>query len=161
MAKRTIHVLIDDIDGGDADETIRFAVDGSEYEIDLSKKNALHLRKTLARYQEAGTKLGRFIPSQSRGVRLSPGVAEKERNRAIREWADGQQLEISDRGRITQAVVDAYDARLGPGAPDALAAAFAALGQTPPKKPAAKKSAPAGAKTSAARTATEKISAGI
>jgi hypothetical protein len=44
MAKRTIHMLIDDIDGGDADETVKFAVDGVQYEIDLSKKNAAKMQ---------------------------------------------------------------------------------------------------------------------
>ena len=53
MAKRTVHMLIDDLDGGDADETISFGVDGVLYEIDLSKKNATKLRNTLARYIEA------------------------------------------------------------------------------------------------------------
>jgi len=49
MAERTIHILVDDIDGGEADETVRFAVDGVQHEIDLSKKNATKMRDALAR----------------------------------------------------------------------------------------------------------------
>jgi methionine aminopeptidase len=60
MAKRTIHMLVDDIDGGEADETVRFAVDGVQYEIDLSKKNATKMRNAFARYIEAGSKVGRI-----------------------------------------------------------------------------------------------------
>jgi hypothetical protein len=59
VAKRTVHMLIDDIDGGEADETITFALDGTQYEIDLSKKNAAKMRDGLARYIDAGTRIGR------------------------------------------------------------------------------------------------------
>ena len=59
MAKRTIHVLVDDIDGGEADETVKFSLDGVQYEIDLSKKNASKLRDAFAPYVASGTKIGR------------------------------------------------------------------------------------------------------
>ncbi len=68
MAKRTIHMLVDDIDGGEADETVRFAVDGLQYEIDLSKKNATKMRDALARYIEAGSKVGRASGGTARAT---------------------------------------------------------------------------------------------
>ncbi len=98
MAQMVVVQLIDDIDGGDADETVSFALDGKTYEIELSKKNAAILRKTLAPYIEKGRTAGRS-PSSGRG-RPSPtahknsgtrtlfsglGVEDKQRFRA---WAD-------------------------------------------------------------------------
>jgi hypothetical protein len=115
MAKRTIHMLIDDIDGGEADETVRFAVDGVQYEIDLSKKNATKMRNVLARYIEAGSKVGRVggaagaAAPRGRG----PARADREQHRAIREWALGKGMDVSDRGRIKQEIVDRYHAEAG------------------------------------------------
>lgn len=59
MAKQIIHKLVDDLDGGDADETVKFALDGVQYEIDLSSANAAKLRDAFASYVGAGTKVGR------------------------------------------------------------------------------------------------------
>jgi hypothetical protein len=115
MAKRTIHMLVDDIDGGDADETVRFAVDGVQYEIDLSKKNAAKMRNVLARYIEAGAKVGRagvavrVAAPRGRG----PARVDRDQNRAIREWAVGKGMDVSDRGRIKQEIVDRYHAEAG------------------------------------------------
>ena len=50
VAREVIEKLIDDLDGGDAAETVTFGLDGATYEIDLSKKNAAAFRKSLARY---------------------------------------------------------------------------------------------------------------
>jgi hypothetical protein len=117
MAKRTIHMLIDDIEGGEADETVRFAVDGVQYEIDLSKKNAAKMRNVLARYIEAGSKVGRVAgggavraaAARERG----PARVDREQNRAIRDWALGKGMDVSDRGRIKQEIVDRYHAEAG------------------------------------------------
>lgn len=59
MAKETITRLIDDLDKSDADETVRFGLDGVEYEIDLSAKNAAKLRQLLEPYVTHGTRLSR------------------------------------------------------------------------------------------------------
>src|SRR2546430_17334949 len=107
MAKRTIHMLVDDIDGGEADETIPFAVDGVQYEIDLSKKNATKMRHALARYIEAGSKVGRASASAARttaGRGRGPATVDPDQNRAIREWAQGKGIAVSDRGRIKPAI---------------------------------------------------------
>ena len=116
MAKRTIHMLVDDIDGGEADETVRFAVDGVQYEIDLSKKNATKMRDALARYIEAGSKVGRAGGGTARataGRGRGPAAVDRDQNRAIREWAQGKGIAVSDRGRIKQEIVDRYHAEAG------------------------------------------------
>ena len=56
MARRTVVMLTDDIDGSEATETVRFGLDGRDYEVDLSKKNAKSLRDGLKRYVKVGRK---------------------------------------------------------------------------------------------------------
>lgn len=116
MAKQIIHKLVDDIDGGDADETVKFALDGIQYEIDLSEKNAGELREVFAQYLGAGTKVARGgVVVGGRAARGRGGAAaDREQNKAIREWAKKSGRDISDRGRIPQEIVDEYHAK-GPG----------------------------------------------
>jgi hypothetical protein len=116
VAKRTVHMLVDDLDGGDADETITFGVDGVQYQIDLSAKNATTMREALARYIEAGTRIGRSPtaparPTSARG--RAPARVDRDQNRAIREWAHTKGIDVSDRGRIRQDIVDRYHAEAG------------------------------------------------
>jgi hypothetical protein len=110
MAKRVVTTveLTDDLDGGKADRTLHFSFDGVNYEIDLSKKNATALEKVLKPYVESARKVRQ--PAR----RGRPATAAKRGSRAdlgqIREWARNNGHEISDRGRIPAAVVDAYNA---------------------------------------------------
>jgi hypothetical protein len=115
VAKQVIQRLIDDIDGGDADETVKFAFDGVQYEIDLSKKNASKLRNAIAPYQEAGSKVGRGgVVVGGRAARGRGGAtADREQNKAIRAWAKKEGKDISDRGRIPQEIVDEYHSKAG------------------------------------------------
>ncbi|HLL68323.1 MAG TPA: Lsr2 family protein [Micromonosporaceae bacterium] len=116
MAKRTIHMLVDDLDGGDADETITFALDGTQYNIDLSKKNAAKLRDAVAKYVSAGTKVGRVGGAPTRvagGSGRGSARSDRDQNRAIREWAQAKGIEMSDRGRIKQEIVERYQAEAG------------------------------------------------
>jgi hypothetical protein len=116
MAKRVIHELLDDIDGKPADESIAFALDGTQYEIDLSKKNAAKLRQAIAPFITAGTKLGRtgVIPARGREPRgRGTARSDREQNRAIREWAQSNGIDVSDRGRIKQDIVDRFHAEAG------------------------------------------------
>ena len=115
MAKRTLHMLIDDIDGGDADETITFALDGTQYEIDLSKKNAAKMRDGIARYIDAGTRVARggTATRATAGRGRGPAKADRDQNRAIREWAQANGMDVSDRGRIKQEIVDRYHTEAG------------------------------------------------
>jgi len=104
MAQKITVELQDDLDGGPADETVRFEVDSAEYEIDLSKKNAAAFRKKLAPFIEHARKAGR---GQRRRLRRP---ASRERSGDIRAWAKDQDITVSARGRIPASVVEQYHA---------------------------------------------------
>ena len=113
MAKETFTKLIDDLDGGEAQETVKFGLDGHSYEIDLSTKNANKLRTALAPYLEVGTRVsGRPSPIRGGRVRGSVG-AERDQNKAIRSWALRRGLPVAPRGRIKQEIVDQYQREAG------------------------------------------------
>ena len=105
MAQRVTVELEDDLDGGQAEETVRFDVDGSEYEIDLSKKNATAFRRKLAPFIDHARKAGR-------GQRRRPGrtASSRERSGDIRAWAKDQGIAVNARGRIPANVVEQYQA---------------------------------------------------
>jgi hypothetical protein len=105
MAQKITVALEDDLDGGPADETVRFGLGGSEYEIDLSTKNAAAFRRQLAPFIEHARKAGR-------GQRRRPGrtVSSRERSADIRAWAKDQGITVSDRGRIAASVAEQYEA---------------------------------------------------
>ncbi len=110
MAKETITRLIDDLDGSEADETVKFGLDGVQYEIDLSKDNAAKLREALQPYVKAGRRAGRQVVTSRR--RAAQAV-DRAQNKAIREWARKHNLKISDRGRIPEYVLAQYHASGG------------------------------------------------
>ena len=103
MATRVVTELRDDIDGSRAEQTIRFGLDGTEYEIDLSGRNANRLRNSLSDFIEHGRKVGRSRSRHQSG-RSSDGVD----NKAVRAWAKSAGIELSSRGRIPAEVVDKY-----------------------------------------------------
>ena len=105
MAQRVTVELEDDLDGGPADETLRFGLGGAEYEIDLSKKNASRFRRQLAPYIEHARRAGR---GQRRRPVRTP--SSRERSGGIRAWAKDQGILVSDRGRIPASVVEQYKA---------------------------------------------------
>ncbi|WP_433304448.1 histone-like nucleoid-structuring protein Lsr2 [Actinoplanes sp. CA-030573] len=114
MAKQVITLLTDDLDGGEADRTVEFGLDGLNYTIDLSDKNAGKLRKVLDPYLEKATRIGRG-PAAGRGITSRTGAAQpsrssRDQNQAIREWAKNNGHEVSDRGRIPSSVVEAFHA---------------------------------------------------
>jgi DhnA family fructose-bisphosphate aldolase class Ia len=115
VAQKVQVILLDDLDGGEAEETVKFGLDGASYEIDLSSSNAKKLRDALAQYVGSARKLGRASVARTAAPR-NRGAAtssDREQNRAIREWAKRKGLEISDRGRISQDIVDRYHAEAG------------------------------------------------
>ena len=116
MAKQIIHKLVEDLDGGDAEETVKFALDGIQYEIDLSDKNAEKLRDVFAPYVGAGAKVARGgVVVGGRAARgRGGGPARRARSHARREWGGKAGKDISDRGRIPQEIVDEFHAK-GPG----------------------------------------------
>jgi hypothetical protein len=108
-------VLEDDLEGGDAAETVKFALDGVSYEIDLNSRNAKKLRDSLATYLAKGRKVGRGgVVVGGRTARGRGGAAgDREQNKAIREWAKKSGKKVSDRGRIPQEIVEEYHQRAG------------------------------------------------
>ncbi|MCY1144159.1 Lsr2 family protein [Actinoplanes sp. Pm04-4] len=112
MAKQVITVLTDDLDGSDADRTLEFGFDGVNYTIDLSEKNIGKLRKALDPYLAVASRVGRTSGSGRIASRPSaPARADRDRNRAIREWAAKNGYEVSERGRIPTSIVEAFDAK--------------------------------------------------
>lgn len=116
MARREIVVLEDDLDGGKADETVKFTLDGVQYEIDLSEKNAFKMRDAFALYLKAGRKLGRgpVVPSRTR-VPVQSVAAKKREDKDIREWARGKGYSIGEFGRIAQHIRDEWANELSGG----------------------------------------------
>ncbi|AYF26959.1 MULTISPECIES: histone-like nucleoid-structuring protein Lsr2 [Micromonospora] len=115
MAKQIVHKLVDDLEGGDADEAVKFGLDGVQYEIDLTAANAQKLRDIFAPYIAHGAKVGRggvVVGGQAARGR-SGATAGREQNMAIRAWAKKAGRDISDRGRIPQEIVDEYHAKAG------------------------------------------------
>ena len=107
MAQKTIVVLEDDIDGGVAEETVRFALDGTEYVIDLSARNAAGLRDAFAPWVGAArrpSRTGRAASAPARARRGSVGSSE------IRSWGKINGFTVSERGRISAELQQAYDA---------------------------------------------------
>jgi hypothetical protein len=103
---RKVHVqLIDDLSGEDADGTVRFSLDGADYEIDLTAAHAAELRGMLEKYVAQGRRLRGT--SGSRGRTVPTG---REETRKIRDWAKAHGYNPSARGRISQDIQQAYDA---------------------------------------------------
>jgi hypothetical protein len=112
MAQKVQVLLVDDLDGGEASETVGFALDGSNYEIDLSGKNATELRDAFAKYVAAARKVGRSTSSSGRSGRRGSGTGtamDREQAAAIRSWAKKQGLKVSDRGRIPATIIEQYN----------------------------------------------------
>ena len=109
MARKVQVMLVDDLDGGTAEETVTFAIDGTSYEIDLSGDNATALRDTIGRYAQAARKASRGGNRPNRRPAATSQRSGREQNQAIREWAKGKGLPVSDRGRIPQEVIDQYN----------------------------------------------------
>ncbi|WP_226360133.1 Lsr2 family protein [Pseudonocardia sp. ICBG1142] len=114
MAKIQIECLVDDLTGGDAHETVAFAIDGVGYEIDLSSENADRLRADLAVFVARARLVPVGLGSHGVGVvkprRLgsTATTAVRRENRRIRDWAQENGWPIAEKGRIPVQVVDAY-----------------------------------------------------
>jgi hypothetical protein len=102
MAQRVQIILEDDFDGGQADETVAFGLDGSDYEIDLSGSNASKLRDALAPWIASARKTGGRRRRGAVKAQSGPGSAE------IRAWAQENGMQVSARGRVPAEVREAY-----------------------------------------------------
>ena len=105
MATRTTITLEDDLDGGPADETLRFHLGAAEYEIDLNAKNARAFRRQLAPFVEHARQEGR-APRH----RAARSASARKDSAAIHEWAKAQGMQISERGRIPASVIEQFEA---------------------------------------------------
>ena len=108
MAQRVHVVLVDDIDGSDATETVAFGLDGSTYEIDLNEKNAAALREALAPYVGHARRSGGT--RKAGGRRAAAPAATGPTAAEVREWARENGWDVPDRGRVSAEVRSAYDA---------------------------------------------------
>lgn len=113
MARKVVYQLVDDIDQTPLDEgegeTVRFSLDGNDYEIDLSSDHAKLLRAGLEKYVDAA----RVVSRTKSGRSGSNSRVPKRDLGAIRAWASANGHKVSDRGRIPNAIVEAYDAANG------------------------------------------------
>lgn len=102
MAQRVEIVLVDDVDGGAADETVAFQLDGSEYEIDLSRSNAADLRSTIEKWSIHARKVGGRSARRMKRTSLGPS------SQAIRIWAQAHGYQLANRGRVPGSIQAAY-----------------------------------------------------
>jgi len=110
MAQKVQTLLIDDLDGGQAEATVRFALDGTDYEIDLSTTHAEALRKALAPYLSAARRTpGSAARRPGRSARKAASVGGPDPT-TVREWAKSQGIEVKDRGRVPAELVVKFKA---------------------------------------------------
>lgn len=114
MARKVIYQLVDDLDGTELEigegETIRFSIDGNDYEIDLSNDHAKLFRAATKKYVDSAR-----VPDKDKPKRRGSGRAAgpKRDLASVRAWAARNGHQVSTRGRIPYAIVDAYDAAMG------------------------------------------------
>ena len=114
MARKVAVTLVDDIDGGEAGETLTFKLDGTTYQIDVSAKRADDLRASLWPFISKARKVGRGGLAVARRTQATrPARNDRAQNRAIRDWARRKKIELSDRGRIPHHIVEQYQAQAG------------------------------------------------
>ncbi|MGW7364838.1 histone-like nucleoid-structuring protein Lsr2 [Streptomyces sp. NPDC054841] len=105
MAQRVVVTLFDDIDGGEAAETVSFSLDGKSYEIDLNPANAKKLRNALAPYVAAGRKQSKHTGKPRREYRHTAVAPDPA---AVRAWAQSNKMDVPARGRIPKRVYEAF-----------------------------------------------------
>ncbi|NGO80722.1 Lsr2 family protein [Streptomyces sp. YC504] len=106
MAQKVQVLLVDDLDGGEADETVTFALDGKTYEIDLTTANADKLRDALAPFVQGGRRTGGRASGARGKARTATGGGED--TAAIRAWAKENGHDVKPRGRVPQEIREAY-----------------------------------------------------
>jgi hypothetical protein len=113
MVQRTVIRLVDDLDGTEivdgAGETVRFALDGRQYEIDLTNEHADEMRAALDRYIGAARKVG-GRQTRARMASMKSAAFVDYSPQAVRAWAKAHKIDVSPRGRIPQSVVDRFRA---------------------------------------------------
>ena len=108
MAQKVTVQLVDDLDGSVAEETVEFGLDGVSYQIDLSSVNAEKIRDVLGDYVTHARRSDSRRRGSAGPARGRSAAVDREQNQAIREWARKRGLKVSERGRISAEVLDAY-----------------------------------------------------
>lgn len=108
MAQKVQVLLVDDLDGGEADETVTFALDGKTYEIDLTTANADKLRGALEPYAKSGRRTGGRAAAGGRGKARIAAGGHKD-TAEIRKWAKENGYNVNDRGRVPADIREAYE----------------------------------------------------
>ncbi len=111
MAQITEVRLVDDLDGGEAAESVAFSIDGKSYEIDLNEKHAAALRDAFAPFLGSARRAGGSSPVATRQKAFARAARPREETAAIREWANANGHVVSARGRIPSTVLEAYEHR--------------------------------------------------
>jgi hypothetical protein len=110
MAQKVIREFIDDIDGSEAERTFTFAVDGTNYEIDLSSQNIKEFNEAIAGFVESARKVkASGTRRRAHNTSTSDSGRSREQIQAVREWARQQGHSINDRGRIPTSIQQAFD----------------------------------------------------
>ncbi|NJQ03664.1 histone-like nucleoid-structuring protein Lsr2 [Streptomyces zingiberis] len=109
MAQKVQVLLVDDLDGGEADETVTFALDGKTYEIDLTTANADKLRDLLEPYTKKGRRTGGRASGGRGKARSAASGGGSQDTAKIRAWAKENGYEVNDRGRVPATVREAYE----------------------------------------------------
>lgn len=119
MAQKVTVQLVDDLDGTTADDisTVAFALDGATYEIDLTEANAGKLRDHLSEFIDSARRTGgrtrRSVGPTASTVKANGSGRSREQTQAIRDWARKNGHDVSARGRIPAAVIEAFEAQAG------------------------------------------------
>ncbi|MGH2929205.1 MAG: histone-like nucleoid-structuring protein Lsr2 [Solirubrobacteraceae bacterium] len=109
MAQQVQTFFVDDIDGSEAEATVRFGLDGTDYEIDLSVMHSEQLHRTLAPYLAHARKTpGAGRSGGARRGGRNAGIADSHK---VRAWARGQGMDIKERGRIPANIMEKYQSR--------------------------------------------------
>ena len=115
MAQKYVVQVIDDLDGteleGDDVEQVRFSLDGVAYVIDLSQENAEKLRGAFGPYTDAARRDQAVTRSSTSGKGATPRAEGRKDLEQVRAWANDNNYTVSTRGRVPNAVLEAYDAR--------------------------------------------------
>jgi hypothetical protein len=114
VAQKITTLFIDDIDGGAAEGTVRFALDGTEYEIDLNATHSEELRSALGKYVNHARKVGGTTRRAGRVAgRTGRGTPSAVNTTEIRTWARENGFDIKDRGRVPADLVAKWQAATG------------------------------------------------
>jgi len=111
MAQITEVRLLDDLDGGEAAESVSFSLDGKSYEIDLSEKHAAALRDAFAPFVSSARRAGGTTAAAARPRMSTRAGRPRAETAAIREWASANGMEVSARGRISSTGLEEYENR--------------------------------------------------